>query len=69
MHAHTCVHACTAYANIHFRPDMKIIKIKASDLYKKKQQQKLYTCEQKESLGYLLPKSYLNLHTFIHMHY
>ena len=50
---------------------MKIIKIKASDLYGKKKQ--IYTCnfissersERGKCLVIMLPKRYLNLHTFI----
>ena len=34
-HTHVCMHA-HAYARIHLHPDMKIIKIKGSDLYEKK---------------------------------
>ena len=80
MHArtHTCMHACTCIcmnAFIHSHPGMEIIKIKASDLYEKQTQ--IYTCyftssEQSERgkfLVIIMPKSCLNLHTFIHIYY
>ena len=35
MHAHACMHAYTAYTAYILHLDMKIIKIKASDLYEK----------------------------------
>ena len=77
MHActHACMHACICtHTFIHLHPDMKSIKIKANNFYEKKQ---IYTCnftlsersERGKFLVIILPKSYLNLHTFIHMHY
>ena len=47
LDVHTPMHACThvcmhAYVRIHLHPDMKIIKIKASDFYEKKN--KICTC-------------------------
>ena len=68
-----CRHICM-HTFIHLRPDMKITKIKASDLYEKN----IYTCNfsssERRERGNLfcviiLPKSHLNLPTFIHIHY
>ena len=75
-HIHVCMPAhayAHAYARINLHPDMKIIKIKVSDLYEKKNTQ-IYTCyftsnERGKFLVIILPKSHLNLRTFIHMYY
>ena len=69
-HTHTCMHASTCtHTFIHLHPNMKIIKIKASDPYEKQ----IYTSERSErvlkGLVIILPKSYPNLQTFIQMHY
>ena len=77
MHAHTHTHmyACiSTHTFVHLHPDMKSIKIKANDFYEKKE---IHTCnftssersERGKFLVIILPKLYLNLHTFIHMHY
>ena len=34
-----------------------------------KKQQQIYTSERGKFWSFILPKSYLNLQTFIHMHY
>ena len=57
-----------AHANIHLHPDMKIIKIKASDIYGKNSNKYDYTNERGNFWLFILPKSDLNLHIFIHMH-
>ena len=70
------MHACTRmYACMHaqpmqtyiLNPDMKIVQIKASDLYEKQQQ--IYTNERGKFWLFILPKSNLNLYTFIHIHF
>ena len=74
MHTDVCMHVQTLQTYI-LHPDMKIIKIKASDLYEKNNNNK-YICiyatmrkiEQGKFWIFILPKSYLNPHTFIHMH-
>ena len=77
MHActHTCMHACICtHTFVHLHPDMKSIKIKANDFYEKKKYIHvilLQVSEENEEsfLVIILPKLYLNLHRFIHMHY
>ena len=79
MHActHTCMHACICtHTIIHLNLDMKSIKIKANDFYGKKNKYIHVILLQvsevaRKVFGYyiILPKIYLNLHTFIHMHY
>ena len=59
---HACIYAQPMQTYI-LHPNMKIIKIKASDLYEK--QQKIYTHERGKLGLFILPKSYSNLHTFI----
>ena len=66
IHVRACMHAHPMQPYI-LHPNKKIIKIKASDLYKKQQQR--YTSERKTFWLFILPKSYLNLHIFIHMYY
>ena len=75
MHAHTdiCMHIhMHMHALIHVHPDMKIIKIKASDLYEKSKTdiyKKFYFKEQSVQgrlSVIILLKRYLNQHTFIH---
>ena len=67
MHTHVYMHAQPMQTYILY-PNMKIIKIKASDLYKKKQQLR-YTSERETFWLFILPKGYLNLHISILMHY
>ena len=58
MHTHVCMHAQPMQACI-LHPDIKIIKIKASDLYEKNSNKYIQVNE--ESFGFfILPKSYFD---------
>ena len=64
MHTHVCMHAQPMQTYI-LHPNMKIIKTKAS--YEKTATKN--TSERGKFWLFILPKSYLNRHLFIHMHY
>ena len=78
LFTHPCIHAYThvfhtcicSHILIHLHPGMKIIKIKASGLYEKQTNKYIHVnlLQRGKYLVIILPKSYLNLHTFIYMH-